>query len=55
MDLTSGTVHGEYAEVYCNYTETDIVDGEVIFEFSGECCFLLQKIGANWKLYNSYL
>jgi hypothetical protein len=46
-------INGEYAELYCNLTETDLEDGEVIIEMSGEVCFLLQKIGNDWRLYGA--
>lgn len=53
VDITSTSINGNYAEVYFDATVTAVFDGtESEFQIDN-VTFYLQKVGNNWKIYDS--
>jgi hypothetical protein len=53
VDITSTSVIGNYAEVYFNLTVTMVTEGTESEFPLDDITFYLQKVGNNWKIYDS--
>lgn len=53
VDITSTSVNGNYAEVYFDLTVTMVLEGTESEFTIDNVTFYLQKVGNNWKIYDS--
>jgi len=53
IDITSTSINGNYAEVYFDATVTAVIEGTESETPKDDITFYLQKVGNDWKIYDS--